>query len=405
MYRTGTCRISVLTIALVLIALMLIPAAQASNDTPTQANSIDKSDLNYDRVIDTADLLIFSAKYLLVDAAEFDWCGFHDATIEGVNYAGTAKKDKLIKDKPAAYYNKHYGLLLEFINQNFACEVVPLPECLALDNYPRLLLRMAMSTDGSGDVYITDPRVGSVYFYDEGLLPRAELKGLNRPLGIAVDTHGHMLVGNDGRDNVEVYDLATGEMVATFGQERVIMPNALSVGPDGNIFVTDSRSHRVWVYDSDYQYIGSIGSPGFAADELFFPVDTEIMERYVDGVFVKEVFVADQGNERIQVYAMDGHLLRTIYPGECVMGTCLPPRLANLQALDTDNLGRLHALDNFEAVVSILDPATGDYLGEYGQYGVGPGFLWVPFGLVIHDSGASVVTSGQGIRLEVYPPQ
>jgi hypothetical protein len=76
-----------------------------------------------------------------------------------------------------------------------------------------------------------------------------------------------------------------------------------------------------------------------------------------------------------------------------------------LQAFDTDSLGRLHALDNFEAVVSILDPATGDYLGEYGEYGVGPGFLWVPYGLAISDTGESIVSSGINDRLEVYPPR
>jgi hypothetical protein len=126
------------------------------------------------------------------------------------------------------------------------------------------------------------------------------------------------------------------------------------------------------------------------------------MAGFAPGAPVKEVFIADQGNERIQVFSFEGGLLRHIYPGECSMGTCLPPWLANLQALDADSLGRLHALDNFEAVVSILDPLTGDYLGEYGQFGEGPGFLRVPFGLVILESGHSIVTSGDSDRLEVF---
>ena len=183
------------------------------------------------------------------------------------------------------------------------------------------------------------------------------------------------------------------------------MPNSISVGPDGNIFVTDSRAHRIWMYDSGYQYIGHFGSPGTWDNELLFPVDTEIIERHVDGLHIKEVFVADQGNERIQIFDMNGRIVRHIYPGDCSMGICEPPRLANLQAFDTDSLGRLHALDNFEAVVSILDPATGDYLGEYGEYGVAPGFLWVPYGLAISDTGETIVSSGIGDRLEVYPPR
>ena len=130
-----------------------------------------------------------------------------------------------------------------------------------------------------------------------------------------------------------------------------------------------------------------------------------MIEHYVDGLRVKEVFVADQGNERIQIFDMNGGILRHIYPGDCSMGVCEPPRLANLQALDSDALGRLHALDNFETVVSILDPATGTYLGEYGEYGETPGYLWVPFGLVISDTGEAWVTSGINDRIEIYQPQ
>lgn len=402
MYKPGSFNTSFLIIALIFVTLPWVPASRASGDAQPVSVSVEKSDLNGDLIVDLSDLMIFSSKYVQMDWAEFDWCGFRDATEAGLEFDGSSKKSEFIKDKPPEYYAKHFSLLLAWVNEYFACDVEPIPQSLVLEHYPRLLLRMAASTDNSGDIYITDPLVGSVFIYDAGLLPKAELKGLNKPLGVAVDWRGNLLVGNDGRDNVEAYDLATGDMVAAFGQGRVIMPNSITIGPDGNIFVTDSRSHRVWVFNIHYEFIGNIGSPGFADDELYFPVDTEVIERYADGLQVKEVFIADQGNERIQVFDFEGNLLRHIYPGECGMGGCLPPRLANLQALDVDSLGRLHALDNFEAVVSILDPLTGGYLGEYGQFGEGPGFLRVPFGLVILDSGQSIVTSGDGDRLEVF---
>ena len=120
---------------------------------------------------------------------------------------------------------------------------------------------------------------------------------------------------------------------------------------------------------------------------------------------VQEVFIADQGNERIQIYDTEGFHLGQIGPGDCGMGGCAPPLLANLQALDVDSQGRLHALDNFEAVISILDPISGSYLGEYGEYGVGPGFLRVPYGLAIMDDNRPIVTSGEGDRIVIFPPQ
>ena len=66
---------------------------------------------------------------------------------------------------------------------------------------------------------------------------------------------GYLLVGNDGRDNVEVYDPFDGNLLALFGQGLIIMPNSVTTGPDGNIYVTDSRSHRVWVFDADYNFL------------------------------------------------------------------------------------------------------------------------------------------------------
>ncbi len=402
MYRTRPTRSPTWKWVLILTGSVWMSLSHASGDGGSQENPIEKSDLNEDHVVNVADLEIFGSRYLEIDWEKYDWCAFHDATQADLNFSGHWKKTETIKDKPPKYYRKHFALLLDFINEHFVCSVVPLPDSLKLEHFPQLLLRMTMSRDGSNDIYITDPRVGSIFFYDEGLLPRAELKGLSRPLGLAVDSKGYLLVGNDGRDNVEVYNLASGEMMTMFGQDRISMPNSITVGPDGNIFVTDSRAHRVWVYDTEYQFVRSIGSPGSWDDELFFPVDTEIIERYVDGNRIKEVFVADQGNERIQIFDIYGSILRHIYPGECRMGRCEPPRLANLQALDTDLMGRLHALDNYEAVVSLLDPVSGSYLGEYGEYGEGPGFLWVPFGLVISDTGESIVSSGVNDRLEVY---
>lgn len=412
MYSKTQLRTFFFIAVLMLIAWAWVPSIQAASEGDDPGDQVEKSDLNKDRIVNIADLEVFSSRYLQRDRAGLDWCGFYDATVAGLDFdsqskKGETNKDKLSMGQSTAYFQKHFRMLLAFINDYYFCAAGPQrdPNIMGLENNPRLLLRMAMSTDGSGEIYITDPLVGSLFIYDAELVLIAELKGLDKPLGVAVDSRGNILIGNDGRDNIEVYDPYNGNLLAIFGQGLVLMPNSVTTGPDGNIYVTDSRSHRVWVFDADYNFISNIGSPGEGENELYFPVDTEVITQYVDGNPVQEVFVADQGNERIQIFDTDGNLLGKIGPGSCGMMGCLPPRLANLQALDVDSLGRLHALDNFEAVVSMLDPATGDYLGEYGEYGEGPGFLRMPLGLVISDMDEPIVTSGDGCRIEVYPPQ
>src|SRR5210317_2063787 len=114
----------------------------------------------------------------------------------------------------------------------------------------------------SGDIFVSDSKVGSVFIYDQDLIPKAEIKGLNMPLGVAVDGQGRLLVGNDGRSNIEVYDPTNGDLLAEFGDGTVRMPNAITLDAAGNIYVTDSRRGVVWVYTPSYQLTGWIGNPG-----------------------------------------------------------------------------------------------------------------------------------------------
>ncbi len=407
MYRLKTTKTRGFLPVLASLLLAGLPLSYADPKIEHMFESIEKSDLNRDGAVDTDDLSIFASRYLQNHKTVIDWCRFYDATVSGLNFDAKSRKGKTSrhKGKPTKYYRKHFKLMLTFINDDYACDADPQedPDLLALENEPRYLVRMAKSTDGSGDIYVTDFMVGSVFIYGDDLVLKAEIKDLDKPLGIDVDSKGYILVGNDGRDNIEVFDPINGNLRKIFAQGLVLMPNSISVAPDGNIYVTDSRSHRVKVFNADYEYLGTIGSPGTAENELTFPVDTEVVSFLQDGQMVQEVFVADQGNQRIQIYDTEGTHLGSINRGRCSwFGGCRPPVLANIQSLDLDPAGRLHVLDNFEATVTIHDTASGAYITSYGEYGEDHGFLKMPMGLVISDVGVSYLTSGADNWIEVY---
>ena len=150
------------------------------------------------------------------------------------------------------------------------------------------------------------------------------------------------------------------------------------------------------MFDPAYSFTRLIGRFGIGNGELNFPVDTEVIDSS------GEVLVADQGNIRIQIYDLQGNWLRTItHEGVCGWWRCTSPPLKMVQGLDTDSLGRLHVLDNFVATVMIFDPADGTYLNSYGEYGEGAGFLVVPRDVLISNTDASMVTPGDGARIEV----
>lgn len=376
-------------------------------DCQVADQAVDKSDLNNDSVIDLADLIIFSTNYLERNWESVDWCVFHGSTLAGADYEGIRTK----------YFLKRFAMLLSFINVQYNCGgVEPPPNALQLENAPKYLARVADYAQLTGDFYITDPVVGSLFIYDANLVLKAEIKGLSQPLGVAIDSQGHILIGNNGRDNVEVYDLANGDLLAVFGEGRVKMPTAITLDDLGNIYVTDSRSHNVQVFDPAYKPVRTIGNASTGEGGLSFPVDAEIIPAVGTGTANQgEIFVADQGNYRVQVYDLVGNWLRSItfagiggqncnwWTGICEIPG-VPP-FTRLQALSKDSLGRLHVLDNFGASVAIFDPADGTFVGAYGGFGTDAGLLRVPIDVLISTTDMAIVTAGDGDRIEVFAIQ
>jgi DNA-binding beta-propeller fold protein YncE len=357
--------------------------------------SSDMSDLNSDGVVDLEDLALFSINYLERSWETVDWCVFHGATMAGADFEGQSTK----------YYQQHFTALLDFINEHFNCGgVEPPPNNFALENNPQFLGRIADATGITGNYYVSDPRVGSVFIYNELMALTGELKGLNKPLGVAVDAQGRIIVGNNGRDNIEVYDSGTGELVAAFGEGSVEMPTAITIDSGGYVYVTDSRKNRVFVFDAGFNLVRTIGKSGVGDDTLNFPMDAAIIQG--------EIFVADQKNLRVQVYDLAGEWQRSITfdgtPGQnCswFTGVCeipgMPP-FTRVQALATDSLGRLHVLDNYGAAAVILDPADGSFINAYGGYGSASGQLQVPMDVSVSATDMAIVTAGDGDRIEFF---
>ena len=350
----------------------------------------DVSDLNEDNRINARDMMAFSELIVNQHFLQVDWCAFLQGVMDGTPQY----------DYSADYYLDHYGTLLLYMQDKYVClDGPPTVNELALKNSPKFLTRIAASRNATGDYYITDAKVGSVYMYDSNLVRTRELKGLAAPLGIAVDSLGRILVGNDKRNNVEVYNPDNGDLLAIFGQSEIETPTSIMLDSQDNVYVTDAGSNTIYVYDNTYQLTGNIGERGKDADQLRSPSNAVLSPDE------SELFVLDRLNQRIQVYSLDGNWLRSItfegtegqncnwFTGVCEIPGA--PPFTRIQAMDFDASGRLHVLDIFHASITILDAQTGEYIGGYGTYGPGSGELKSPVGLLIEGSQALITDGGK----------
>lgn len=354
----------------------------------------DLSDLTGDGLVDQQDLEYFSTAYLETNAQLVDWCSFYAAVIAGEPFNG----------RNTGYYLDHFVELLAYINTEFNCsEPPPPPVSTRVENVPQFLYRI-VHDPVSGNYYVTDPIVGSLFIYDSNWVLTGEIKGLNNPLGVAVTPDGNVLVGNSGRNNIEKFDPLTGELLAVIAEGVIKQPNAILVHSNGYTYVADSRLNTIWVLDVNYSVIDRFGKPGDAENELHFPADIEI--------FNGELFVADQGHTRVQVFGLDGTWIRNFgfsgVPGQnCHWWTKIceipgVPAFKRIQSLEFDALGRLHVLDKLSAVAVIFDRTTGAYQNKYGEYGTEVGQLKVPTDIFINSANQAVVPAGDGSRLEFF---
>jgi sugar lactone lactonase YvrE len=268
-----------------------------------------------------------------------------------------------------------------------------MPAVTALRSDARLLAAPArLAVDGEGRRYVTDPLGGRLLVRDnKGRLVRV-LEGLGRPLGVAVDAFGVVYVGDELTGSVSLFD-AGGLFLRKLGSGdgELRLPGHMAVDPGtGVLYVADGGADEVKAY-RDGQLVARFGGPGSAVGQFSFPTGIHVSP-------AGEVFVADQNNDRVQVFDRNGGFLRCF--GK-TSGMSLKPRFGRAQGITGDGAGRIYVADAFQGTVKVFDPA-GVALGTIGGFGDRTGELQLPQSLAVDANGRLLVTSTGNSRVEVF---
>jgi DNA-binding beta-propeller fold protein YncE len=157
-----------------------------------------------------------------------------------------------------------------------------------------------------GQIYVSDRATATIYIYgQDGAFKQAFAAQVSdgfAPLGLAFDPDGHLYVTDVGGPyhRVLVFD-QSGAVVRSIGAAgQLNYPNGVATDGKGDVFVADSSSGRLLVFNADGQQVAAIGQ-GVSPGSLGTPRGIWIDDQH-------RLYVADTPGQNIDIYRIPDDL-------------------------------------------------------------------------------------------------
>ena len=212
--------------------------------------------------------------------------------------------------------------------------------------------------------------------------------GFKDPWGIAINSHGEMVVSNFTSGTVSLLD-REGKQIQTYGSkgdipDQMRFPTGVGVDSDDNVYV--ASHHKLQKFSRDGHLIKCVDQYGSKDGEFREPKGLRLHHGHV--------YVCDGLNYRIQVFDTDLNFIRTIGSPGSGRGQFNRP-----YDLDFDSEGKAYISDNQNHRIQVID-TSGQFVGQFGQE-EGEGNLKSP--TAVHVRGQFVYVSDEGHgRIAVY---
>jgi DNA-binding beta-propeller fold protein YncE len=266
-------------------------------------------------------------------------------------------------------------------------------------DYHQMIRPYSVVTDSRGRVIVTDPGIAGIHVFD---FAKQKYKFLNREGG-KDPLLSPQCVAVDAQDNIYVTDSETGKILvwdANLKYRRAIgslrggegyfkRPTGIAVDSSAQrIYVSDTTRHKVFVLDMQGSVVQTIGRNGAAIGEFNFPTELRLHG--------SELIVVDAMNFRVQIFDRSGQYLYGIGAIGEVSGSMFRPK-----GVANDSEGNLYVVDGIFDTVQAFNH-QGDLLYYFGKTGNGPAEFQLPTGLFIDRSDRIYVVDSFNHRVEVF---
>ncbi|GIU72026.1 MAG: hypothetical protein KatS3mg003_1505 [Candidatus Nitrosocaldaceae archaeon] len=262
----------------------------------------------------------------------------------------------------------------------------------ATQNYPNL---SGIDVDSNNNIYVTSKLEHKIFVLDENgsLIKTIGSPGfsegfLRLPFDVVVDSQGRVIVANTGNNRVEIFD-NNGNFIKSIGgfgdtNGKLNKPRGVAVDDADNIYVADTYNARIQVFDKNGNFLRSFGSLGSDPGEFGNP----------SGVFVDNngmIYVYDLTNDRVSIHNNNGEYVREFK----FVDSYIEPYFVYV-----DN-GLAYISDGHRHKVIIINASTGEFIDEFGGFGVLQGEFRGPRGITIVDD-EIYVADNYNARIQVF---
>jgi DNA-binding beta-propeller fold protein YncE len=219
---------------------------------------------------------------------------------------------------------------------------------------------------------------------------------LVRPYSIAVDSRGRAIVTDPGANGIHIFDFIQHKYKFIERRDNyrdpMRTPQCVALDAQDNIYVTDSQSGKIFVFEPSGKFRRTIGS--LKGGEGYFKRPTGIA---VDSA-AQRIYITDTLRDQVFVLDMNGSVLETIgHRGTGEVEFNLPTELLvhdkNLFVVDAMNF-RVQFLDR-----------SGEFRTSIGRLGDGVGNMFRPKGIALDSEDHLYVVDGLWGRVQVFDQQ